>query len=48
MKIHSGKSVNPMIAIGKAGTGIETRPFFDGKYLAVGAALCGGRAYATL
>ncbi len=29
-------------------TGIETRPFFDGKYLAVGAALCGGRAYAML
>ncbi len=28
--------------------GIETRPFFDGKYLAVGAALCGGRAYAVL
>jgi sedoheptulokinase len=28
--------------------GIETRPYFDGKYLAVGAALCGGRAYAVL
>lgn len=27
---------------------IETRPFFDGKFLAVGAALCGGRAYAVL
>lgn len=27
---------------------IETRPFFEGKYLAVGAALCGGRAYAML
>lgn len=27
---------------------IETRPFFEGKYLAVGAALCGGRAYALL
>ncbi len=26
----------------------ETRPFFDGKYLIVGAALCGGRAYALL
>ena len=27
---------------------IEMRPFFEGKYLAVGAALCGGRAYALL
>ncbi len=27
---------------------IEIRPFFEGKYLAVGAALCGGRAYAVL
>jgi len=27
---------------------METRPFFDGKYLIVGAALCGGRAYAIL
>ena len=27
---------------------IEIRPFFEGKYLAVGAALCGGRAYAML
>lgn len=28
--------------------GIETRPFFENKYLCVGAALCGGRAYAVL
>ena len=27
---------------------IETRPFFEDKYIAVGAALCGGRAYAAL
>ena len=27
---------------------IETRPFFEDKYIAVGAALCGGRAYAVL
>ena len=27
---------------------VETRPYFDGKYLAVGAALCGGRAYSLL
>lgn len=30
------------------GDNIETRPFFENKYLAVGAALCGGRAYAVL
>ncbi|MDL2229872.1 hypothetical protein LJC14_06440 [Treponema sp. OttesenSCG-928-L16] len=28
--------------------GLETRPFFDRKLLLVGAALCGGRAYAIL
>ena len=28
--------------------GVEARPYFDGKYLLVGAALCGGRAYAML
>lgn len=28
--------------------GIETRPYFDNKYLVVGAALCGGRAYSIL
>lgn len=27
---------------------IETRPYFENKYLIVGAALCGGRAYAIL
>ena len=28
--------------------GVETRPYFDNKYLIVGAALCGGRAYSLL
>ena len=28
--------------------GIEARPFLDGKYLLVGASLCGGKAYALL
>ncbi len=28
--------------------GIETRPYIDNKYLIVGAALCGGRAYSIL
>lgn len=27
---------------------IESRPYFEGKYLLVGAALCGGRAYSVL
>ncbi|MBE6705123.1 MAG: hypothetical protein E7583_07670 [Ruminococcaceae bacterium] len=30
------------------GENIETRPYFGGKYLCVGAALCGGRAYSLL
>ncbi len=30
------------------GENLETRPYFEGKYLIVGAALCGGRAYAVL
>lgn len=30
------------------GDGIETRPYLDDDYLLVGAALCGGRAYAVL
>ena len=30
------------------GNGIEARPFTKGKYLLVGASLCGGRAYAVL
>ncbi len=30
------------------GEGIECRPYFDGKYLIVGAALCGGRAFSVL
>ena len=27
---------------------VESRPYVDGKYLIVGAALCGGRAYSIL
>ena len=30
------------------GAGIETRPYVEGKFLVVGSALCGGRAYAVL
>lgn len=30
------------------GENLETRPYFEGKYLVVGAALCGGRAFAVL
>lgn len=30
------------------GDNIETRPYFEGKYLVVGSALCGGRAYSLL
>lgn len=31
-----------------SGVGIESRPYFEGKYLIVGSALCGGRAYSLL
>lgn len=31
-----------------SGSGIESRPYAEGKYLVVGAALCGGRAYSIL
>ncbi|MBQ8597099.1 MAG: hypothetical protein IJ409_04840 [Lachnospiraceae bacterium] len=31
-----------------AGENIESRPYVEGKYLVVGAALCGGRAYSLL
>ena len=31
-----------------SGENIECRPYFEGKYLAVGSALCGGRAYSLL
>lgn len=31
-----------------SGEDIEVRPYFEGKYLVVGAALCGGRAYSLL
>ena len=30
------------------GSGLESRPYVEGKYLVVGAALCGGRAYSIL
>lgn len=30
------------------GDGLESRPYVEGKYLVVGAALCGGRAYSIL
>ena len=30
------------------GSGVEVRPYFDGKFVCSGAALCGGRAYAIL
>lgn len=38
-----------MLSTGEhAGQGLELRPFFAGKYLLCGAALCGGSAYAML
>ena len=48
VNVGTGSQVSVICDDIVTGIGIETRPFFDGKYLAVGAALCGGRAYATL
>ena len=48
VNIGTGSQVSVICDDIVSGSNIETRPFFEGKYLAVGAALCGGRAYATL
>ena len=48
VNVGTGSQVSVICDDIVTGSGIETRPFFEGKYLAVGAALCGGRAYATL
>ena len=47
INIGTGSQVSVLCDGDMAGE-IELRPFFEGKYLAVGAALCGGRAYAML
>lgn len=48
INIGTGAQVSMMSSCAVANDTIETRPGFDGNYLLVGAALCGGRAYAML
>lgn len=48
INVGTGSQISVISSQIKEGIGIETRPYFDGKYLIVGSALCGGRAYAIL
>lgn len=48
LNVGTGSQISVISDIPVIGENIETRPYFDGKYLIVGAALCGGRAYSLL
>ena len=48
INIGTGSQVSVISEKYVTGDNIEVRPYFGGKYLIVGAALCGGRAYACL
>ena len=48
LNVGTGSQVSVISDVPVKGENIESRPFFDGKYLVVGAALCGGRAYSLL
>ena len=48
LNVGTGSQVSAVCDAPVDGLQLETRPYFEGKYLAVGAALCGGRAYALL
>lgn len=48
LNIGTGSQISVVSSEIAVGENIETRPYFGGKYLIVGAALCGGRAYALL
>ena len=48
INVGTGSQVSVVSDVIATGTNIETRPYFDNKYLIVGAALCGGRAYSML
>lgn len=44
----TGSQISMLSTGGSVGQGLELRPFFAGKHLLCGAALCGGSAYAML
>ena len=48
VNVGTGSQVSIVSDRPAEGENIETRPYFDGKYLVVGSALCGGRAYSLL
>ncbi|MBQ4528888.1 MAG: hypothetical protein II998_12550 [Clostridia bacterium] len=48
LNVGTGSQVSIISDTPINGENIETRPYFDGKYLVCGAALCGGRAYSLL
>lgn len=48
INVGTGSQVSVISNSPVIGENIESRPFFDGKFLVVGAALCGGRAYSVL
>ena len=48
LNVGTGSQVSVVSDVIKTGENIEARPYFDDKYLLVGAALCGGRAYGML
>ncbi len=48
LNVGTGSQISVVSDIPVNADNIETRPYFDGKYLVVGAALCGGRAYSIL
>lgn len=48
LNVGTGSQVSVISDRPLCGPHLEVRPYFEGKYLTVGAALCGGRAYALL
>lgn len=48
LNIGTGSQVSIVSDTSVVADNIETRPYFEGKYLIVGSALCGGRAYSLL
>ncbi len=48
LNIGTGSQVSVVSSTPVIADNIETRPYFEGKYLIVGSALCGGRAYSLL
>ncbi len=48
LNVGTGSQVSIISDAPVVADNIETRPYFEGKYLIVGSALCGGRAYSVL